>query len=98
MGVPGFGQCFTAYPSFSFLRRCRRVWEEHHRQTDEVSGPCTVAAADTTQTSATGSETGGGWGKLPISVAAEHGWGAAPWSAPQRADLACVSPLPQDHP
>lgn len=82
VGVSGFRQHLTAHPAFSFLCRCWRVWEEHHCQTDEVSDPCT-----------TGSETSGGWGKLPIGVATERGWGNAPWDAQQRADLARVSPM-----
>lgn len=77
MGVPSFRQHLTACPPFLFLHRCRRVWEEHHRQTDEVSGPHTIAAAGTTQALATGCETGGGWEKLPMpqSMGGEqHPW------------------------
>uniref|UniRef100_A0A8C8ALE8 Guanine nucleotide-binding protein G(i) subunit alpha-2 n=18 Tax=Aves TaxID=8782 RepID=A0A8C8ALE8_9STRI len=78
MGVPSFTQHLTVCPSFSFLHRCWRVWEEHHCQTDEVSDSHAVAVASTTQTLAMGSENASGWGKLPMGVATEHGWGTAP--------------------
>lgn len=84
-GSPASGSTSLLVPPFSFLRRCWRVWEEHHRQTDEVSGPHTIAVADAMQTLAAGSETSSSWGKLPTGVAAEHVWGAAPQGAPQRA-------------
>lgn len=43
-----------------------------------MSGSCTVAAADTMQTSAAGSETGGGWGKLPSVLLQSMGGGQHP--------------------